>query len=877
MKVDQSVANSVRQDDLTDAKFHYVDARTGQEKNISLNTSKLFSDNGEGFNIPANTDVSKKAYFEFKAANNTANDVQTETLQLKIISTSDNLTVTTATAKGYIEEGNARPTAVDVEHELTIGDSVYIADERGDTYIVYKDKDGNLTPKELFNINDFYLQSSGKDLNELGGASDIVVDNHTGKMYITRTENTRADPEESPWILTGGSVTHFYELDPVTKTGKLVGTLGGIKDATLNKNIISGFTVINNEVYVLSIAQSEFGLTVGKPTPVIEKIAFRDNPKYPDHPIAEVVKDSEVALGAIPSGDMTSIGDDIYVTVNRQLPEFKNNTANNPDYLIKYNTKTGQLQDLGDLWTIGDDGQKHALDRAWGLSAVNGKLYVSNIKWGTGKDSNGHKTGNDNIIYEINIATGEATPVMRNFLDGDHVRTNANGIGGTCDPNAPSGWGGCVDWGNTTDQNEVYNEITGMGSGLEGRFDVWFFSLANKVSDPENNNTVKIKFKELSNKGTLYVEVGADSHAKGVHYDEVNTSTKYAKDSKFKFVANGNERNPENDMHLGDNTTLKYVAIDEQGQESVPATIKIYDKVIERPVVETSIAHIDANNVTSRNQGFTVTASRTKNGREQYPNITHSGNGIGVEGNPWGAKLGRWQNSEIEKLTIEFTQKKAQNVDIVFNDKGATGQGLGAEPETVRVDFYDGNTKVGSMTHTGKVNKVTDDIAIRFAPESGVEFNKIVITPEGNKTGFYIKDITANRLTEDNSVRSIEYDENDIFSFMNDVVIDGGAGRDVVTFYNVSGKLNIDSTKISNIELLDLDDEHIQSINLTAQDVINMTDENNTLFINADENDSVTLQGFEKVNLAKDTGIYTAYQSGEAMVFIDLQEEHIIL
>ncbi|MDB1144950.1 MAG: Ig-like domain-containing protein [Alcaligenaceae bacterium] len=874
VKVDQSVANSVRQDDLTDAKFHYVDDQ-GNEQTISFNTSKLFG-SGEGFNIPANTDVSKKAYFEFKAANNSANDVQTETLQLKIISTSDNLTVTTATAKGYIEEGNQRPTADNVDHELTIGDSIYYTDELQGIYVAHLDRATGETEREfLSNPVDPGDIIGGLNKDPEHGFSDLVIDKFTNKVYTTKAKNLQN---------TSGlgiiNVTEIFEVDMVTNTKHKIGQFGGFGGTTgrqHDKHQVSGLSVIDGKFYVSEVNTDARG--VGHPK--VSQVHINNAGK--------VVVDQSYALPNSPSGDMATMGDTLYISLNHQ----KEGTApkDQPDYLVKLDTKTGFMTTIGDLWTM-ENGQRVALTDVEGLSAVNGRLYASNAKPVKGKAMR------ENIIYEVDTTTGEAKPVFTDFHPGVFIRDDMDNItGGSGGAGSSWGQGGSIaDMLGGPDALKVHNVITGMGSGLEGKFDTWKFSLENKVSDPENNNTVKIQFTELPSKGKLYVKSSGDGHNNGDHYDEVNTSTQYAKNSEFKFVADKGTS-----MHNGDSTKLKYVAVDEQGQRSDEATIRVYDKVVEHKMVETSVAHIDANNVNS-NQGFTVTATKTVNGRTTSSQVSHSARGIGVNGNPYGDELGSykgWGKTEVEKLDIQFTGKKAQSVDIAFNGK--------ANGENVLVEFYDGNTKVGSTNHNGQSDS---NIAIRFMPDNGAEFNKIVITPEGNNTRFYIKDINAHRLEEDLSSRSTfsaDVDDQDVDDSLSDqdsrsvtedsdnqivyddqmTEMDAGLGFDTLMMDSQKTiNLNLDRvvSKVKNIEAINMKDggSDTDELTMSAQDVLDLTDSHHVLTIMGDASDKVILDQTKGVWQAGDDVVqngqtYHAYTVENASLdkATLLIEEHI--
>jgi len=79
---------------------------------------------------------------------------------------------------------------------------------------------------------------------------------------------------------------------------------------------------------------------------------------------------------------------------------------------------------------------------------------------------------------------------------------------------------------------------------------------------------------------------------------------------------------------------------------------------------------------------------------------------------------------------------------------------------------------------------------------------------------------------------------NDTIAYDGSTAIDGGTGTDTVTTLLVGG--NLDFTKLDNIETIDLtaNGNHTVS-NLTLNDVLNITDANNTLAIKGDNADNI--------------------------------------
>ena len=100
-----------------------------------------------------------------------------------------------------------------------------------------------------------------------------------------------------------------------------------------------------------------------------------------------------------------------------------------------------------------------------------------------------------------------------------------------------------------------------------------------------------------------------------------------------------------------------------------------------------------------------------------------------------------------------------------------------------------------------------------------------------------------------------------VFSAYN-LLMDGGDGIDTLLVDTSIDFSGFDSSVIDNMEVIDMTGNGAQSLtNLTTSDVIDMTDSNNTLFINGDNTDNVSLTAdFEKQQTSDETG-YAQYQS----------------
>ena len=95
---------------------------------------------------------------------------------------------------------------------------------------------------------------------------------------------------------------------------------------------------------------------------------------------------------------------------------------------------------------------------------------------------------------------------------------------------------------------------------------------------------------------------------------------------------------------------------------------------------------------------------------------------------------------------------------------------------------------------------------------------------------------------------------------INNTTIDGGAGYDTLKIADDS----VDLTKVKNIEKLDLKEGNHNMI-LSAKDVLDMTDSNNKLRIDGDNNDNITLQGrWDKASTPNEEGYYIYTKTEES-------------
>ena len=107
---------------------------------------------------------------------------------------------------------------------------------------------------------------------------------------------------------------------------------------------------------------------------------------------------------------------------------------------------------------------------------------------------------------------------------------------------------------------------------------------------------------------------------------------------------------------------------------------------------------------------------------------------------------------------------------------------------------------------------------------------------------------------------------NDTLVFSADnTLMDGGNGIDTLLI-NVNNTTidfgDFDNSVIDNMEVIDLTGNDAQSlINIGTNDVITMTDSNNELFINGDDEDEVSLTADFVAQQVSDQADYTQYQS----------------
>lgn len=108
---------------------------------------------------------------------------------------------------------------------------------------------------------------------------------------------------------------------------------------------------------------------------------------------------------------------------------------------------------------------------------------------------------------------------------------------------------------------------------------------------------------------------------------------------------------------------------------------------------------------------------------------------------------------------------------------------------------------------------------------------------------------------------------------LEDVEISGGTGKDTIVFDSSVGAADvsdfISTTEINDIEVLDLFDGVNQTLTISDVTVESITDSNNTLFINAEKGDTITLEGFTESANSNQAG-YNMFESANTTIYLDI-------
>ncbi|MBL4603825.1 MAG: hypothetical protein JKY84_13855 [Emcibacteraceae bacterium] len=117
---------------------------------------------------------------------------------------------------------------------------------------------------------------------------------------------------------------------------------------------------------------------------------------------------------------------------------------------------------------------------------------------------------------------------------------------------------------------------------------------------------------------------------------------------------------------------------------------------------------------------------------------------------------------------------------------------------------------------------------------------------------------------------------NDILIYDVDNTYDGGADDDTLLLVVSTTEIDLSLLAMTNMETIDLSDIYTNSLTLTAQDVLDVTDGNNFLTIDGNVNDTVSLTGVGWAQGA-DNGAYHTYTSGGSTLFVDMDVSQSII
>ncbi|MGP9519906.1 MULTISPECIES: VCBS domain-containing protein, partial [unclassified Psychrobacter] len=321
-------------------------------------------------------------------------------------------------------------------------------------------------------------------------------------------------------------------------------------------------------------------------------------------------------------------------------------------------------------------------------------------------------------------------------------------------------------------------------------------------------------------------------------------------DLMFKPIADGVELTPQNSAGeaytwVGLNTNAKMEdtdGVDEGGSETLTLTISPEDG---KPFDESMLFRI----------GDIGEVIGLRNADDDGDGISESLDGISVEFVAGSYVLSGVPNNSINDIQILY---QAYNGTITYTGK--------------TVETSDPGQVSNEITETADLN-LSESVAI----ETGAQNDTITTTNSSTTvnsgagddrvTGGAGDDLLDGGTGVNTLVGGAGNDEL-VFSADN-TLMDGGDGIDTllinmasttIDFGDISG--DFDSSVISNIEVIDLTGNDTQSlINIGTNDVITMTDSNNELFINGDNDDEVSVTADFVEQQVSDQADYTQYQS----------------
>ncbi|WP_158780705.1 BapA/Bap/LapF family large adhesin [Pantoea sp. BAV 3049] len=181
----------------------------------------------------------------------------------------------------------------------------------------------------------------------------------------------------------------------------------------------------------------------------------------------------------------------------------------------------------------------------------------------------------------------------------------------------------------------------------------------------------------------------------------------------------------------------------------------------------------------------------------------------------------------------------AQSVEDVTDDsntlyiKGSSGDTVTMTGTWINA----GTVIVDSISYTHYTAKADDGSIVNLYVQSGVSLSTVACDDSADGADY----------TVTSAAEVVGTDNGDTFSVSDTsfTSIDGGDGFDTLS-WNGTGTLTVSdiASKVSNIEEIDLlNDTDVDNLLISAQNVADITDENNTLYVKGSTSDTLTLSG----------------------------------
>ncbi|HHO41871.1 MAG TPA: hypothetical protein ENN12_00755 [Epsilonproteobacteria bacterium] len=235
------------------------------------------------------------------------------------------------------------------------------------------------------------------------------------------------------------------------------------------------------------------------------------------------------------------------------------------------------------------------------------------------------------------------------------------------------------------------------------------------------------------------------------------------------------------------------------------------------------------------------------------------------------------------ELTATLAQKevvKGNVFDLIKSDSDVT-------IDSITIDGIKYTNSLSNVTIDGKGNFTIDFATGEYSYT--VKKNEFDIDSK-QSFGVKVSDTLNNELEFDVDMHIFTFnpsligdaDDNEII-YNPTAVIDGGDGYDTLILLSdqeidFSNEI-LDVATIANIEVIDMDNDAANSItNLTLDDVLNMTDENNTLLITGDNQDTLNVDtsGWNLVSNSSNNGVIeNVYTNGVDSITLRVDDQII--